>query len=969
MKLIRAISGQVFVRLGLALLLAMISCSVTFAQVALTWSADGSGGSGAWDAGITADWFNGSAVVWPATSSGGDTASFAGTAGAVSIDSGGVAATALYFTADGYNLGGSGVLALDGSLTIPKIEAASGVNATISSTMAGTNGFYKSNVGKLILTGTNTFSGNIYFGDPTTQGTTRPASGVLQITQAAALGVLGNNVNNGVTNQIVQIRDNGDTLELNGASGNIVLSNYVGFVTSGTNQIRNVAGTNTINGQLLLSTGVGDTGISSDGGSLTLAGPINVGSSARSLVLLGTNSAVNTVSGVISNASNGALTGLKKTGPNTWLIMGTNTYGGQTVFGIRNGADGILRLGNSSALGTSNLLVTGGSQSGRVEFTGGITITNAIILEGRSSGNTRAISSLSGTNTLTGSITGVSGSGNAFNIESQAGFLTVQGGFSQTYSVGRGVFLLGAGDGLYSGNIVNGSGTALTKRGAGTWTISGTNSHADPTTIEAGRLQFAKQVSLYSNNPASWGATNIKVSASATAAFNVGGAGEFTAGDIAALAALGTPTNGFMTGSILGLDTANAGSDFLYGSNLNNPNGTNILGLTKLGSNRLTLSGTNNFTGNVTISGGQLRIANAHALDTATNRTIFATASAPLELDGTSGDITLSTSNSLQTSGAVINNVGGNNRINGSIFMTTGVGGTTISSSGGALTLAGIINSSTTRSLSLIGNSTGTNTVSGSIQDGTTPGNPNPVIKTGAGTWILAGNNTYTGSTTISQGILSITGSLTNSAVTNIGGTLTGTGVINGPVVIASGTLNPGVSTNLGETLTINNDLTLNGTALVQIGKSGLTPVNDAVVGVTNINYGGTLIVTNATGATIVAGDAFGLFSASGIKSGNFTSVVVQPPVAGLTNTFNPATGTLTFSSLVVTPPTLAFTNNGGGSLQFSWTGSFKLQSQTNTLSTGLGTNWGDYPGGGSSPVNVTLDPTKGSVFFRLAQP
>ena len=186
-------------------------------------------------------------------------------------------------------------------------------------------------------------------------------------------------------------------------------------------------------------------------------------------------------------------------------------------------------------------------------------------------------------------------------------------------------------------------------------------------------------------------------------------------------------------------------------------------------------------------------------------------------------------------------------------------------------------------------------------------------------------------------------------------------------IVNNGGIFNPGVSTNLGESLTINNNLTLAGTVLVQIGKSGATPVNDSVVGVTNITYGGTLIVTNPTGATIVAGDAFVLFSASGTNSGNFTNIVVEPSVAGLTNSFNPTNGTLTFSSTVVASPTLTFTNLGGGSLQFSWTGSYKLQSQTNTLNIGLSTNWGDYPGGGTSPVNVTVDPAQPSVFFRLA--
>jgi len=77
----------------------------------------------------------------------------------------------------------------------------------------------------------------------------------------------------------------------------------------------------------------------------------------------------------------------------------------------------------------------------------------------------------------------------------------------------------------------------------------------------------------------------------------------------------------------------------------------------------------------------------------------------------------------------------------------------------------------------------------------------------------------------------------------------------------------------------------------------------------------------------------------------------------------------LSFTVGVVAPPTLDYTvAPDGASVDFSWTGTFKLQSQTNTLSTGLSTNWLDYPGGASSPVSVPIDQAQGSVFFRLGQ-
>lgn len=67
-----------------------------------------------------------------------------------------------------------------------------------------------------------------------------------------------------------------------------------------------------------------------------------------------------------------------------------------------------------------------------------------------------------------------------------------------------------------------------------------------------------------------------------------------------------------------------------------------------------------------------------------------------------------------------------------------------------------------------------------------------------------------------------------------------------------------------------------------------------------------------------------------------------------------------------VPTPKLNWAQNGS-TLQISWAGNlFRLQAQTNGASTGLSTNWGDYPDGLASPVNVRLDSTRPSVFFRL---
>lgn len=67
----------------------------------------------------------------------------------------------------------------------------------------------------------------------------------------------------------------------------------------------------------------------------------------------------------------------------------------------------------------------------------------------------------------------------------------------------------------------------------------------------------------------------------------------------------------------------------------------------------------------------------------------------------------------------------------------------------------------------------------------------------------------------------------------------------------------------------------------------------------------------------------------------------------------------------VVPAPMLNWTETGSG-LEFSWSGDFKLQSQTNPLNIGISSNWSDYPNGGTSPVTVTNGLASGSVLFRL---
>jgi T5SS/PEP-CTERM-associated repeat protein/autotransporter-associated beta strand protein len=164
--------------------------------------------------------------------------------------------------------------------------------------------------------------------------------------------------------------------------------------------------------------------------------------------------------------------------------------------------------------------------------------------------------------------------------------LTGTGGYANVDSAGYPVTL--------SGNLSGAGG--LNKLGLGTVNLTGTNNYGGSTTIYAGALQAKKPASLPNYNSAG----SVSVKNGATLAVNVGGSGEWAAGDIDTLRA----NAAFSRGSSLGIDTTNATGDFTYGSDL-----SGNFGLTKLGSHRLVLTGANSYLGPTTVNAGTLQFS------------------------------------------------------------------------------------------------------------------------------------------------------------------------------------------------------------------------------------------------------------------------------------------------------------------------------------------------------------------------
>lgn len=659
-------------------------------------------------------------------------------------------------------------------------------------------------------------------------------------------------------------------------------------------------------------------------GRVTYANPIDLGGTTRNVI---PNSGIIELSGALSNGSLFTTNGeVRLTGTNT--LTGQITTSGQLSF-------------TPSAIATANVLVSGGwitpPANAPVSLTLGTGAGQVRFASGTAGGfgyysdtgifTAASTFELNGGATITwGTTTGFLSSGSTLRLDraTLANPLNFNG-TTQSVSVwGQ--------TGALSGSLSNGT---LNKVDNGTLTLSGTNSLFGITVSRGG---------LAAGADANLGASGATVSLAADAVYNsvyagsywngytyvaqynnvlagytptaltLTGAGTYNkaigAGGITTVAATATSGTTRVTGNVTHgggaytqFNVSAAGTGELHFDNVNLAAPLNILsGQVRLGGG--TVSG-------VTTVTGTLNSAATHSGAVTVTGTFNAIAGYP------SGGVTLN--------GGTLRHTNGMGFTTAALPAITGSG--TFDSSGFgplAFTSTGLLNftNSGAHSLTLTGTNADANTLAAHVSDGVS-GLTTVVTKSGTGAWSLTGNNSYSGGTTLSGGVLAI------AANGNLG-------TASGAVSFAGGTLRPTASftatrsTSLGTgggTFDTPADVTLTWNGAIS-GAAG-NPLNKTGAG--TLVLGGT---NTYAGDTNVAVGVLRLGAASALSPNSILHVAPGATFdpAGFTPTFAALSGTGTIDTgtgaLAVAPSgtnTFTGTLSGSGGLTMNGTGTLEL--------------------------------------------
>jgi fibronectin-binding autotransporter adhesin len=271
---------------------------------------------------------------------------------------------------------------------------------------------------------------------------------------------------------------------------------------------------------------------------------------------------------------------------------------------------------------------------------------------------------------------------------------------------------------------------------------------------------------------------------------------------------------------------------------------------------------------------------------------------------------------------------------------------------------------------------------------GTSGGLANSLTKVGTGRLTLSGPNNFSSTVTVSNGVLALiepTSCDSNSAVVlgsstaildvsgrtdgtlNLGNsiaqTLRGIGTIDGSLNEAVGST---VNVGLG-TLTVTNVATLNGALIMQLNRTNATTASKLIAGL--LVNAAALTVTNV-GPALQGGDTFSLFN--GAVTG-FTVTNLPALTGSMYWTNNLAVnGSLTVINPINPNPPQVQVSVSGSTLSLAWPTNAGWILQSNSVGLASSAAWFNYPANGSvdvTNVNITMDPAKTNVFFRMLKP
>jgi autotransporter-associated beta strand protein len=843
------------------------------------------GGSGTWDTNVSTNWTvaGPTETTWTDTT-GVDTAVFTGTAGNVSIASGGVTANQLTFSSAGFTLSG-GTLTLGGATPTITNNAAS----TIATSIAGGSGVSQITIvgngvsnasDALTLTSANAFTGTFLV-----SGTGPGAGGNNYSNVSLSLANTSSTTANPTIAGSLTVGDNGNIVGVrlgaaNQFSSSSILtlggSTYVYVYLDTSQTVGGIATTNG-NAQIEVSGPNDGTSVSYGTQTLTLAGS-------------GNYSFAGTLRNHDTNNNGGNVLALVKSGSGTQTLSGGNlSYTGTTQI---NG--GVLSL--AGALSTSGISFGGGT----LQYNGTNTDYSAKI-----TGSTSAISIDTGGQSVTFG-TALAASNTAGLTKLGTGTLTLSKAnlYTGTTTVSAGTLALNfAATGATPTNILNSS-YGLNLAG-GSLTVTGNASTTNSQSLSGLTVSPGAATVVLTAN-----ATANPLLLSLGAITNAGGTVDFTLPTGTQSATNGIRTSSSGSNAILGGYATVGGTTWAAIS------GGNIVPLATYGSDYTLATSATDFdvlsSGTFTPTGiNSLRFNTAGAFTSTLNGAFAIGSGGILETAAVGANATVITGGTSLTSGNGVNlivnqaNTGGSLSINtpivGSIALTKAGAGTLVlgaaSSYTGRTYLAGgttqlgsptALGPASTAAITFSPGTTSTLLLNGNslvVNDLTATG-ATPTIQNGSTTAAtLTINNsiadTYTGN--ISNGS-SGTLSLTKSGAGTL--SLSGTGITyTGATTISAGTL------SLQDTTVFASPIAVGAAGTLNLNRTALGFANRSTIAASAITGSGTINVNNAGSGvaggwvTMSGGNALNFSGTININSGVFAtdnSGTVQGSAAGL---------------------------------------------------------------------------------------